>query len=463
MASYADRLLLGSLGRRAKLEVPHEGTLQWTFKYETKPADRAAEGDERPFVLVLGLAAKSVEPGEGNLLKTEVNLLPASLLGLKHNGEWKYTRENGRLNIQGPGFHALFDVANARIVIRTKEGALAAERLRIDQRLAGATSYDPATPWHSLLCMVLDERQALASPSDQRLHEQIAAWKALGKLVQRWRPLLDKNKSQQPKTAFKLPNREVPDFYDALFGPDPHTRRQAAGVLLGWHRRIAPKDGWLWPLGRDALLGFVNELAAEEVGPRAKQQDVGPVGELLFVRLGVERDARAAIGKASLQGFREEYAPLLTGDGVLSEWLLSLAEAARSLEEDELRALSAFVEDEAVRRSFARALTHLKQQPSRPTAEVLAESLDQFWQEGLGNKVRLAFLLRAHLEEQPRTAAASPSPQAAPQAPETPLKEPLDRLEMIERELQEAAAKQGEKKVERLPPVEAGDPSKAPQ
>jgi hypothetical protein len=77
--------------------------------------------------------------------------------------------------------------------------------------------------------------------------------------------------------------------------------------------------------------------------------------------------------------FRIDYEPLLARDSWLGEWLVSLAEALRELDETDLRALARFLPEGARRKALARELLLLGASPRSPVEPVLADVLDGLW------------------------------------------------------------------------------------
>ena len=467
LASYRDRVLAGSLVRKAKLEVLHAGTWQARVSLKTKSRELGPEEDgDQPFALVFAASAGKVDRGKASLLQAAMSFHPASLLDLVQDKHGNSSVENGRLTISGPpGSKAVIDAASGRpfsiendnpeldgrFVVATIRGALAAERDRIDEQVANAFCYDGANAWQSTLCLLIDERiaalkrRAAGDSIDASLPRCIAAWQALRKVSHAALNDAPHTDGKGAGTGFELPARDDFDFYQDLWGSDPEARRDAVGLVLGLYRPIVPKDGWLWPLGRDVLLMHAGaELPKAHFGALARWYDFGPVGTSLLAWLEIDDAPRLGLQRTSLETFRQEYRPLLSGDSELSKLVLSLADAARSLEEHELRALAGFVEREESRRALADALAQLRKDSQQPIAEAAAETLDRLWQDWLGPNLRAAFVAQILAEDRARTAAAPERPKPALQPAVSPLQEPLGRLEEIDRELRDAAKERPE-------------------
>jgi hypothetical protein len=457
LASYRDRLLLGSLVRSAKLEVPDRGYHQLTVSVATESADSHDE-DEPPFKFCVGAHYKTIDPKNANLFKVDVKLLPSSLLALVRNPECTSKFQDGQLIIKSPDRKVQIDAASGRpimiglangdswITITATGDALDFERRAIDEQLKDARTYDAASPFRSAVCLLLDERVAalerqVVAEADPSLGRRIAAWKALRKQCESaLQHTSADRKSKNAITSFSLPEHDDVSFYRDLWGANPEARRYAIGWVLGNYRRIVPKDGWLWPLGRDVLLLHVDELPDGGYQALARSADVGPVGQYLLIWLGAENAARLGYQRITLDDFRRDYRPLLAGDSELSKLMLSLAEAARSLEEQELRALVGFVENEASRQALAEGLAVLRNDPQRPIADSAADALDRLWQDWLGPNLRTTFVLQLLAEERARTAAVPQSVKSGQAV--SPLQQPLGRLEEIEKELRDAATKE---------------------
>src|SRR5581483_10010482 len=91
--------------------------------------------------------------------------------------------------------------------------------------------------------------------------------------------------------------------------------------------------------------------------------------------------------RLSTADFHNDYEPLLSGNGWLSRWIVSLAEAARSLDEAELRALPALLEEGIVRELAANWLLILKEDPQQSVDHLVARMLNAAWNLGLRDLV----------------------------------------------------------------------------
>jgi hypothetical protein len=465
VAACPGRILLGSPLRQAKLELPHVRHNQCELSFITKAADPAKValgGGE--FVYSYGLRVRRNGQRNASPFKVKLELLPAALLAMAYGHQTRSTLKDGRLEIHSPNYRARLDAASGRpleivwddraadlrITITTVVGALTAEQRRIEKRLAGATSaYDSTHPFRSTIFFVLDEwvfalDRWAKTEGNETMRKQLAGWQAVHKLIGRWQPPLPDSwpKQEQERLDQLKHPREVGNIdLENLLASDPASRRNLAGMLLHVHREIAPKSGWLWPVGRDGILALGGEtrIAEESLQTLVNSPDVGPLGELVLASLGAEDAALTGLGRISAAAFRRDYQPLLAGDSWVSKWLLSLAEAARSLDERELRDLAGLIEDNNLHETLCAALIQLKSQPNDPVAQSLAAVLDQLWQRGLREQVQaalMAYWLAA------RETAHAPRREFNPRAGEvhSGLADPLQRLQELEDQIKEGSA-----------------------
>ena len=173
--------------------------------------------------------------------------------------------------------------------------------------------------------------------------------------------------------------------------PRSAARRNAAAAVLPIYRRLVPGEGWLWPAGRDflLLLGSGEAIPLVSLEQAAISEAVGPLGALTIACLKPSATAtRVGQERLTLEAFRRDYQPLLSGDSWLSKWLLSLAEAARSLDEAELRAMIAAVcHDEQARIGAHVVARAIKQSADKPVAELVSTLLDSMWDSGISTAI----------------------------------------------------------------------------
>lgn len=460
LAFYPERMIWGSPFRQTRFEQRHDGQLQTQLSLSTRSAtlEERAE-DPRPFHFSCQFGVARPDDPPGSPFQVEAKFSPASLLWLVHAAEESVVRD-GRLEIRGAKFQATIDAttgrpiewistdpeqADLRCSVRTQRGTLLAEQQRLDRQLAGLPNqYDAARPWSSLGMYSLDAWIALGRPGSDNNRK----WLALRKLLTRWHTppaagALETTDGEKPRAnRFQLPQQLTTYDYDDLYKPDAAARQNLAGAAHRWYRMLTPRNGPLWPVGRDVLLG----MGATSPLPAVSLSDlpeVGPVGELLLASVrGESNAARAGLTRLTLDDFRRDYRPLLAGDSYLSQWLLSLAEAARTLDERELRDLAAVVDAGPSREAVAATLLHLRAHPNRPVADTLADALDQLWLHGLREQVSAA-LRQLDPERQKLEAADLPRPKPAGLEAATPVEQQLRGLEEIEAELQTTAAARG--------------------
>ncbi len=476
LLSHRDRLVLGSIVRRQKLDVMHDGKLQCKFSFEVRANDPTRELDnDRPFLLAAGLSGKSFDEPQSNFFRIEMKFLPAALLSLVHDKDLKSELKDGRLEITGPQFHAIVDSATGRPVeielgdqnpdshlrVITESSALAAEQRRFEEHLAGGKTYDSTSPWLSTMAFVLDEwilsLQHQATDGDGGSQRKVAACRAISKLMANWHKAIANDRahdkvvrSEAEREKFSVPGVKSSVAFVDLFGNEPDARRQEVGALLGMLRSSAPKDGCLWLISRSVLLWLVEDETDPTLGQLTGSSDLGPIGHWLLTSLLVENAAEAGLAANTLAGFRTDYRPLLNDDSPLSKLVLSIAEAARSLSKQELRDLAYFAEDQAFRQSLTDALLGLHSDTKRPIAESLADSLDQFWQQHLRERIKFAFQRQILSDDDARTAGGKGA-KPAPPAFETPISQQLKGLDDLEQELGNLS------KPERLPPLAPAD------
>jgi hypothetical protein len=471
-----DRILLGSIPRRQKLEVMHDGSAQFNFMLEAKASDLALEStDDDPYSWTVGVSGKATYTKQNSPLTIEVKLLPAALLATLNGEDVNSELKNGRLEISGPLFRANVDAATGRPLeikfsdpdtdshmrIFTDPDALSAEQRRIDQHLEGGESYDAASPLQSTVAFVFDEwmwslqHQEAGSPEVEKVKQRIASLRALRKLVSAWHKSTvaadeETVPAEQKKTEFQVPGvKSNVDLYD-IFSDDRKARRQEIGALLGMIRRSAPKDGSLWPICRSALIGFVEYEPFPTVDHFLDTSNPGPISYWLLASLGIDKAPDKGIAANTLDGFRADYRPFLSGDSPLSELVRSLADAARNLSEKERRDISYLASDPALQKSLADALLTLSDNPERGINESLADSLELFWSQYLRSLLRHTFQRQIVVADIARTARGKGVKSAAP-AFETPISQQLKGLDALEQELGNLS------KPERLPPLVPAD------
>lgn len=481
LASLPDRLLLGSPLRQEKLEIPHEGTVRLKVTGEMK--GRVPElHDGRSFLFNFGASLKSVSNMEGSSLQIEMIVQPTVLLSMFQHEQIQFELEGDLLQIRRPDFKAMVEAATgkpieiawtdpesgSKLSIMAVTGALAAEQRQIDERLAGAESkFDPASPWRSACCFVLDDVafafDGLVEAGDdaESWRQKAVACRALRKLVHAWSPPSSgylsgiwNKKDGTTSHRFKLPRQDAEFEVEDLFAQGvPAHRRNLFGFLIGLMHHVLPKDGWMRPVCRDVLLAYGDGSVSTgfDLKEIAQSPATGPLGESMLARLGTSSAPQEGLNRLTLGGFRNDYQPLLAGDNWLSKLTLSLAEAARTLEEDELRALASLAEDAPTRDLLTKLLLTLKAKSDRPVAKSLAASFDEVWKQSFSGYLRVVLESQYAAEstrlsqlQYPKT--ARPKTTIAEQP--TALSDPLSGLEALEEELKAASGTSPDKEVE---------------
>jgi hypothetical protein len=463
-ASLPEGLLVGAPLRNAKLALPL-GDKQLKITAETKGNDQPASPVGRPFALSFGVSWESA-PADASPIEVNLKLQPATLLALLQDERIKCSIEGGLLQIERPGFRAKIEAATGKpleiawtdpasgwtLSIAAAKDALSSERKRIDERLAGARSaFDAEAPWHSAARYALDEAAFVlaaldrAGAGDPDWQRQEAGYRALLKLLAAWQPpelrgLAGIAPGDDVEThSFSLPRQLTNLDFDGLIAGDATARRNMTGYALGLLRRATPQDGWLWPVSRDLVLMYGERWRhpGVDLPHLVGVADTGPVGAMFLSWLGTDTAASNGLARLNLEGFRRDYRALLAGDCWLSKLILSLAEAARTLDESELRDLAELIEHDTGRKRLTTILASLKTHSDHPVAESLARALDEVWTAGFRDYVRDVLEFQNAAEHQPLA--------VAPRAEEpTPLSDQLKGLEALEAELKSAQEKRRE-------------------
>lgn len=411
-AAFPDRLVVADLQRRAKLVLPKstEGRLIFNVTGQAaKPRD-----DEHPFRLSFGMGYKT---SKSNPVPFEVQTDFAAVFvtSLAHFPKVRTTVAGGLVRIRDEDYVMEIDPATGRLVefrwegakggwvtVRAERNVLSAELQRIDAALVGCReAYDPKSPWKSLAEFLVDEWVAVAGQAGSP--EGLETLRAVQKTFRRWSPpalmeLLEPWDRLGPESddSFRIPwHFPVHTGNDESPTGTRSSQNYAGRLVLPIYRQFVPRTGWMWPVGRDAALYYVSrtETPAAGLQDAAASGETGPLGKLLIsaaeLYLGLPAAAAAKAGRAPLgvEAFRVDYEPLLARDSWLGDWLLSLAEALRGLDDAELAALSRFLPEGESREAGAKALRMLKARPREPIEIVLANALDRLWDDVLRDRV----------------------------------------------------------------------------
>lgn len=408
-AAYPDRLVLASPNRRAKVVLPNRHDLAFACTLKQDRAVQRYAGDY-PLQLKLSYGFVPRAPEDASPLQITGRLTPVCGASLAEPGQskctfrdgtWEIHKDDARLTIR-------IDDASGRLVactwddptlgiavsIVTEKDALESERRKLEPMLASAEEhYEPASPWKSVAQFIAEEW--LAGVRAEGYGEWVKPLEAACKLISRWSgpaiggPLESLIASvAPPENAFRIPSHLSPLSLQELQQPSSESRRNlVARHLLPAYRRLIPKTGWYWPVGRDAGLSWASGGPVGSIlSPAAERPDVGAIGGLILAQartwLGSARKAAAGdVGPQQLRAddFRKDYQPFLAGDSWIGASLLALAESLRGLDESELWALARLLPADWPREEIVRSLLPLSNDHDKPIREILARVLDALW------------------------------------------------------------------------------------
>jgi outer membrane protein assembly factor BamA len=423
------QLVLGNLLRNAKLEYPNSGEGYFWFDVSGDATSQVSREDEQPFRLKLALQFKNRQRNDLSAFKLNLHFSPVFMLSLLQeselHGKSAGTKiEDGICEVIDEDLKLRFEATTGRLIdahlgrkddpllqftVKTVTNVLPAEIARLNQLLAGAVPGSAqASPCKSLVEFGLDGW--LDALRDDRLREQAESVRALRKLVARWSlpPFSDiinawDGPMREPQHEFWLSARICDWSYSNLLNPDHGARKSLTGsVLLPIYRDLVPRSGWWWPAGRDAAIDWAEHgrLSAPQLTEMANSADIGPLGECLLALVAplANEDLGETCGLAGLQrlsakDFRRDYEPLLAQDSWLGKFVVSLAQAVRTLDAAELAALGRLLPASVPREGLVQSLRELKSDPRAPIEVVLPQALDRLWID----------VLRAHISKHLRT------------------------------------------------------------
>jgi len=425
VALQPDHLLLAAPQRRALLNFPHFSGNQSTLNIEGKCKGEPDE-DGRPFQFKAGFSVKSRNRPERPSLPVKLELAVPPILSVLSEDEVKLARDGDEWKLEHtdmPGVLARLDAGTGRLIkfsgkispendeqgettkcefsLRTEEGAWKREIESLQAKFTGAKEYDATAPWKSLAEFAADE--LIFAMRHQNLPaENIEAVDAARKLLCRWSvPKFADDESTNASgdvdddAWFELPAEKVNWSFEKLTA-SPQSRKNGTPFVLRTYQRLVPRESWLAPAGRDVALYLASEsqLPLDGLWTRVRSGDIGPLGCWLigsFFKDWKPALARESLRDMTLEAFRKDYQPLLSGDGWLSKCLLSFADAARSLDEADLRAFASWIDDGIVREIAANWLLTLKDEPEKPVANGVSRMLDALWAIGLRSAVAANF------------------------------------------------------------------------
>ncbi len=418
-----DRLVFAAPQRHVKLELSDyftENRLFFEFKGKSA-SEKSIDRTGSPFVMNLGWTFKRGKKPTASLFGISAEFTEAFMTSLAHFDDAECQLHDGTWHIANESFAIEIDAESGRLieyrvqldeglpilVCRAQKQALQSELQQIDVTLAAlATSYDASSPWKSVAEFLIDELLFAAGPDATT--ERAKAFRALRKVVGLWSPpgcgqLWNAGGEQRLPNdeTFRLPSQPASRSSDDPFNSGEGWRKNLMSTFLPIYRRLVPKTGWMWPVGRDAALQWGSD--AKSAGSSLRQApmsfEIGPAGDLVVGLLGpylgidlTENAGRAGMQRLAAEAFANDYRPLLKGDSWMGQWLLSLAAALRDLDEAELKALVRLLPDDAPQEAIFNCLSLLTKEPGKPVAEVVPPVLDRLWSDVLRLKAETVFL-----------------------------------------------------------------------
>ncbi|MBI3861437.1 MAG: hypothetical protein HY290_06035 [Planctomycetia bacterium] len=414
LAAFSDerRILIGNLLRGATVEFPNSGEDQLRF---TVGGDAASEktlerGDAQKFRINLGWNLRSHRDKRSPAVKVVTDFAPVFMLSLAHSGESRGTIHDGICEFTDENLHLKFEADTGRLielrrdeveydgvafVVTTSKDAFQQEVARLEASFSRASrEYDRNSPWKSLAEFAVEEWLdgigGDARPGD------LESLRVLRKLIERWSPpalsellAAAEGPVHDRDDPFWIPTHIVGFGLADWQSGDSRLRRNLIGQLaLPLLQEFLPARGWWQLVGRDLVLMWPGQSTnfSVNLADVADSAEIGPLGECLLATLSpyVGKDVGESAGLAGLRrlstaAFRRDYEPLLAQDSWLGRWFVSLAEAVRSLDESEIRALCRLLPATAPREQIATALLELKADPRTPIVRALSAALDRLW------------------------------------------------------------------------------------
>jgi outer membrane protein assembly factor BamA len=447
--AYADRMVLAAPQRHVKIEFPNSDGRRLALEFSCTSIRTPFEDDEtQPFAVNLGLNLHKRSNLKAAAFGVESNLSPVVLLSLAASEESQSEFHDGVCTVRTGNYKLQVDAASGRLLefrfedktdgtvlsVRTESEALKSELEHLEPKLAALeAAYDKTSPWKSLCEFALDSWHAAAD--HERLLDERDSVRALRRLVGRWSPptisdLFDDwdAPSNHEKTVFAIPTSSY--GFDGFGTPGSLTRKNCVGLHLPVFRRLAPQEGWLWPVGRDAAMSWAlgDKVSSECLAETSASPEIGPIGDLLLGLLDsyLTSDLRESAGIAgithlSVDAFRNDYRALLKEDSWIGRWFVSLARALRTLDNAELSALARFLPANAPRELIVNSLRDLKANPNQSVESVLPKVLDRLWVEALRAEVseRLRHFVTEAVHRREQSRQGDPVvPASAQRAPE---------------------------------------------
>lgn len=416
------RIVLFSPLQRARFEFEHSTQTQLvaTVSLNATPPDE----EKHVSRIGLGLLAWTGPTRYSNLFELHVELDPAAVVDqvrfipreslrvengnliLEHrekNNEWRIAADELTGRILNAHVRTDNGERSDQVQFRFENGAFGREVERQDRLLAGSRNgFDPGRACCSLGMHLLDawREYAWADFSD----EDRASLAALRKLLALWAPeslgeLFAGLPMGASPEAFCIPPRDIRFVHPALDALNASELPLLAGEILPVYRKLVPRRGWLWPLGRELL---ISSIARPDAKPLEQENwrslyDSGPLGHLCGALACAGLDpkmsqyvAADAARVLSAKAFQADCAPLLAGDSWLGRNLLSLVDALAKLDEPEIRAVVRLLPDGAPYERITRTVLTLQSNPLRKANDVLPAILDDIWKSSVRAQVEIA-------------------------------------------------------------------------
>lgn len=443
--AYPDRMVLAAPRRFEKIELPNSDGLRLALTIQGATHGASFEGDTAtPYWFYLGLKFHRKATLRAAAFGVQADFSPAWILSMAHcEGALSEIRD-GVCTVSVNGHTAKVDARSGRLIeyrcenkfdgtvlsVRTENEALQLELERLEPILASSkVAYDQTSLWKSLAAFSLD--CWIEAADHEGLRAEGDSVRALRKAVDRWTPpalteLFDvwDDPPTNENCCFVTPQCSAGYSLDDLAQPGSLSRKNLIGFVLPVYRRLVPKSGCLWPVGRDAASSWAlgDKLSSECLIETCESSEIGPVGGLLLGIMGTllsddlsgkglhpvnlrERAGFAGMTQLFAGAFRQNYQSLLDEGSWLGRWCISLARAVRTLDDSELDALERFLPANAPRELLVQAVRELKTHPDRPVERVLPGVLDRLWAAGLRAEVSAhlrSFVVEAVLQQNRR-------------------------------------------------------------
>jgi ankyrin repeat protein len=171
-----------------------------------------------------------------------------------------------------------------------------------------------------------------------------------------------------------------------------------SGFAFESSRELFPKYSWPWTIARETAFVMMSQgrYTDVELDRLYNSEDTGPIGCLLIARLLATAGSPMAksfalqgLMRLGTQDFLRDCGLFLRGESGLSRSLAGMAEALRTLPENELAALVAVL-PEAGANMVRESAAALREKPDAPPATVLSPIIGKYWEGTLQAKVRQA-------------------------------------------------------------------------